>query len=364
MELTPILIKNKVFNRIVLIVINFVCLLVRKINSLKPNKSGNIVIIALHKLGDSILGAYAIKEIEKHYKVNVSLVCFDEIYDVYSIIFKKINLITLSRSDFYFEQRFARKRARKIVNYLKPEIIIDLTGSIASASLIFSSRGEKIIGINNFLFRKLYDVYVPIRSKPHLVDIYLDVVKRIVPTNEGLKNLIHEQYLSNRYIMIHPFAGWAAKEWNFKKFIELAEFLNGRIECIIVFPSEKMKLDIVNELENKKIKYFETKTMVDLIKITEHCLAFIGNDSGPLHLANLFGKPTFSIYGPSNPDYHLPVLGINEYAIKKVVCSPKEGEKLCFTNGGRNGCPSFECMNYLSVREVSKKILNFIERIA
>ena len=364
MEITPILIKSKAFNKIVTILLDFICRFFKKINSLTANKNGTILIIAIHKLGDSILAAYAIKEFENYYKTKISLVCFNEICDVYNIVFERINLITLSKSDFYFEQRIASRRARRVIRKLKPEMIIDLTGSISSASLIFNSRAKKMIGINSPIFSKLYSDYVPIRTQPHLIDIYLDVARRIIPIDGSINKSISAQYLSEGYILIHPFAGWAAKEWGLKKFVELAEVLNRKFECVIVFSSDRMKMDVVNELDSKKIRYIETKSISDLDEITKHCSVFIGNDSGPLHLASLLGKPTFSIFGPTNPEFHLPVSGINRYFSKEINCSPQKGDKLCFTNGGRNGCPSFECMNNISVHEVETNLLEFLNTVS
>ncbi len=360
MEFSSILLRSKVITKIVLIILNFICSFLKRINTLSSNKNGKVVIISLHKLGDSILTTYAIKEIENYYRDDISLICFNETYDVFNLVFERINLIKLSKSDFYFEQRIASSRARRVIKNLQPEVIIDLTGSITSASLIFNSRAKRMVGINSPFFRKLYSDFIPIRTQPHLIDIYLDVARTIVPISDNFTAPISEQYSSKGYIVIHPFAGWAAKEWGLRKFIELAEILSHRIECVIVFPSEKMKTDIINELESRKIRYTETKSMSDLIEITKHCSLFIGNDSGPLHLANLFGKPTFSIYGPTNPEYHLPVTGNNGFFAKQINCSPQKGEKLCFTNGGRNGCPSFECMKNITVKEVENNFQKFL----
>lgn len=360
MEISPILLRSKALNKIILIILDFICSFLKKINTVSSNKNGKVLIISLHKLGDSILTTYAIKEIENYYRTDISLICFNGIHEVFHIVFDKINLIKLSKSDFYFEQRIASRKARKVIKNLKPEVIIDLTGSITSASLIFNSRAKRIVGINSPFFRKLYSDFVPIRTQPHLIDIYLDAARIIVPISDNFRGSISEQYKSKGYILIHPFAGWDAKEWGLRKFIKLAEILSNRSECVIVFPFEKIKTDIINELDNRKIRYVETKSLSDLIEITKHCSLFIGNDSGPLHLANLFGKPTFSIYGPTNPEYHLPVTGNNGFFAKKINCSPQKGEKLCFTNGGRNGCPSFECMNNISVEEVENNLQKFL----
>ena len=89
----------------------------------------------------------------------------------------------------------------------------------------------------------------------------------------------------------------------------------------------------------------------------------ISNDSGPLYLANLLGKPTFTIYGPTNPEYSIPFGKNHDYIQKKIECSPEKNKQYCFTNAGRKGCPSFECMNKLTIDEVLKKLNEFLSRI-
>lgn len=48
-------------------------------------------------------------------------------------------------------------------------------------------------------------------------------------------------------------------------------------------------------------------TVAELIALTDHAGVFIGNDSGPGHLAALCGVPTFTIFGPQLPEWFLPL---------------------------------------------------------
>ena len=77
----------------------------------------------------------------------------------------------------------------------------------------------------------------------------------------------------------------------------------------------------------------------------------ISNDSGPIYLADYFGVPTLSIYGPTNPEFSMPLSKHHDFIQKKLNCSPKKNEQYCFTDGGYY-CPSYECMNQLTVDEV------------
>jgi len=153
------------------------------------------------------------------------------------------------------------------------------------------------------------------------------------------------------------------KEWGLRKYISLVESLVGKYKCCIVTPENKIPKDIIREIREKNIDFIETKSISELIRVIKRCLLFIGNDSGPTNIANLLGKPTFTIYGPTNPDFHKPLLGQNDYIVKKINCSPQTNEKMCFTQRTTRGCPSFECMNRLTVDEVKKSVIEFISSV-
>jgi len=86
-----------------------------------------------------------------------------------------------------------------------------------------------------------------------------------------------------------------------------------------------------------------------------HCLS----ETIPAHLfSKLFCKPTFTIYGPTNPDYSKPFGNFHQQINKTLICSPVENQ-YCELDAGRN-CPSNECMFLLNADFVTGKILEFI----
>ena len=48
-------------------------------------------------------------------------------------------------------------------------------------------------------------------------------------------------------------------------------------------------------------------TVTELIALTDRAGAFIGNDSGPGHLAAFCGVPTFTLFGPQVPEWFVPL---------------------------------------------------------
>jgi ADP-heptose:LPS heptosyltransferase len=326
--------------------------IIRVTTKILPFKTDSLAVIVLHKLGDSVFTIPAIKEITKAYK-DVTLVCYPDTMPIYKEIFGNVNYLVIDPSEIIFNNRIAKSSARKKLKELKPGIIFDLTGSIRGASLIFNSRPKEIIGMNEPAFKNIYDIYSEPRSKPHLIDMYFDAVKKklgIINLPNNKKEFKHIPN-NNNIILIHPFAGWDAKIWDIEKFIELAHKL--KAEYNIKFIVKK------GELLPVPFDIVETNNTEDLIKHIKECSFFISNDSGPLYIANLIGKPTFTIYGPTNPEFSLPFGRHHGYIQKIISCSPEKGKQYCYTDAGRNGCPAYECMNQLTVNEVYKEIISF-----
>lgn len=328
-------------------------------NIVKKNKTGKTVVIALHKLGDCVFTLSAVKQITNQYK-NIAIVCYPETTDIFKLVLKDVEFLELKHSDFYIEERFASSNARALLKKLEPFTIFDLTGCITSVSLIFNSNASRIIGTNENYYKKIYDHYVPLRTEPHIKDIYLDAIRPVINIDENI-HLNEHQGFNGKYIGIHPFAGWKAKEWNLRKFILLAEQLSKKYTVKFVTPAEKVPYDVISYLDEKGIEVVETKTTKQLIEFISSAFLFIGNDSGPVQIANLLGIPTFTIYGPTNPIYHAPSEGINKFVMKKLNCSPKDN-KYCFTYGGRF-CQTYDCMYQLSTENVFGAVESFIDEL-
>jgi ADP-heptose:LPS heptosyltransferase len=249
-----------------------------------------------------------------------------------------------------------------LIREINPEIIIDLTGTILSASLIFNSSAKNIIGLNEKYFRNVYSDFIPIRKKPHLIERYCDVAELI------LKEKVDKNYFEypinfdrDGVILIHPFAGWTAKEWGLKKYISITERLSKNYSTSLICQKGDLKNEIIDYLKKSNIKLIQTISLEELINEIEKCSLFIGNDSGPLYLAAINGKPTFTIYGPTNQDYSKPFGKFHKQINKKLRCSPIS-DQYCFLSAGRE-CPSNECMVLLNEDYIYEEIIKLINEL-
>jgi ADP-heptose:LPS heptosyltransferase len=353
--------SRKILQEILFVCFDLVLKTIRLLIKFIPLERKNICVISIHKLGDTIFTFDAINSIKKFYGDEVFIICNIDSVPIYELIHKRDYLISIPKNYFHFGDRYLDRRARKLLRALKPKIIIDLTGVMTSASLIFNSRANYICGFNRRIFRGIYNDFKEFQLGNHSREIYTNAIKDIIPITEFNGLDYHTSY-TNR-ILIAPFAGWISKEWSLVKFIELAERLNKYLNVAIIFDNRKIKAEIVNYLNEKKINFIKTNSVADLISEINNCRILIGNDSGPVQIAALLGKYTFSIYGPTNPKFHLPKGDKHFFIQKKIPCSPSDNERLCFTDGGKDGCPAFECMNNLTVDEVYEKSIQIIKSI-
>lgn len=362
LKLTLILKRIRILHYLLLVISNFSITLTQLILRKHSNDSKRLVIICLHRLGDTVFCIPAIEGIYDCYKdYEIFILCYPDSKNILEIKFESENIVTVQKNDFFLQRRIAKSKSKKIIKDLKPEIIFDLTGNPASASLMLNSRAHEVIGINSLYFKALYTTFIPIREKPHFMDIYLDVLRNVKPQYTGYSYEFNTNFNPNGIILIHPFAIRKAKEWNLNKYTELSKRLSNIYDVCIVAPPNFIQNEIIRELNSLGLNLLITNTLNDLIEMIKEAGLFISNDSGPVYIANLLGKPTFTIYGPTNPKYSLPFGKNHGYFQKKLACSA-ENEKFCFTFGGIN-CPSHECLNLVSVDEVESSVINFAKKI-
>lgn len=327
----------------------------------KSDSTPVFAVIALHKLGDTVFTIPAITYLQQIKKDKLYIFCYKESQKIYQQLLKNVEYEILNVNDFFFNGRIVNSQARKLLREIRPDIVIDMTGSVTSISLIFNIRNSIVVGINDSIYKGIYDHFEKIRITPHQIDLYFDSIKSMFQKFEynfiGYSTVVNNQ----NKILIHPLAGWKAKEWGLNKYLALYTKLITKYDCSFIFPKNFFAEDIIKQFNLKRIKYLECNDIEQLMNYIRDCGVFVSNDSGPLQIAAMLKKPTFGIYGPTNPDFHLP-LGENHGFINlNIKCSPGEN-KYCFTDAGRN-CPDVKCMKDLSVEKVYESLANFLDNL-
>jgi ADP-heptose:LPS heptosyltransferase len=112
-------------------------------------------------------------------------------------------------------------------------------------------------------------------------------------------------------IAIHPGSGSREKCWPVDSFLELIERLHGAgHRCRILLGEvelERWPADQIHRLEGAVEEAVHPVTYLDLLRELSSCAAFVGNDSGPGHLAGIIGLPSVILFGPTDPNVWKPL---------------------------------------------------------
>ena len=106
-------------------------------------------------------------------------------------------------------------------------------------------------------------------------------------------------------IAIHPGSPIALKRWLPERYAELADWLIAQKRAHILFVGVEDEIPIITEIQARmrgaSINIAGKTTLTQLASILQACNVFIGNDSGPMHLAAAVGTQTIGLYGPGDP---------------------------------------------------------------
>jgi heptosyltransferase-2 len=128
-------------------------------------------------------------------------------------------------------------------------------------------------------------------------------------------------------IAFAPGAAWPFRRWPAHRFTELGEWLQEKYKVSILIFAAKNEEDLALEIEKglkkgKTLNLAGKTTLREMAALLKCCKLFIGNDSGPLHIAAAAGIPVIGFYGPG--EYHrFKPWGKNHEALwLHLSCSP------------------------------------------
>lgn len=126
------------------------------------------------------------------------------------------------------------------------------------------------------------------------------------------------------YAVLHPFASAPDKTWPVQRFLLVARQLQsaGLEPMIVAGPADDTS-------PFAQFQVFRNAPLAEVKNLMSGAALFIGNDSGPAHIAAAFGVPVVVLFGPSDPVAWAPwrtdsrVLtshgGIGEITVEEVI---------------------------------------------
>ena len=193
---------------------------------------------------------------------------------------------------------------------VKPDLCLNLHGGSRSMWMTALSGASRRAGFAHHQGSFLYNVPIPraqeilgeertVHTAEHMAAamFHLGVPVSEIPRARLYSSAAPAGKVRPPYAVFHPFASAVEKAWPAARFRAVAEFTRRQLGLAAVIiggpgddvtPFEEFECRVGQSLE-------ETKSILAGASL------FVGNDSGPAHMAAAFGLPVVVLFGSSNP---------------------------------------------------------------
>ncbi|HLH45135.1 MAG TPA: glycosyltransferase family 9 protein [Bryobacteraceae bacterium] len=261
-------------------------------------EGARIAVVRLRSLGDCVLTTPALALLKRHRP------------DL------RLAIVVESRFRAVFEgnpdlERILDPRPRALFRW-RPRLALNLHGGARSMVLTAASAAPLRAGFAHHRYRFLYSHRIPraqdILGQPRPVHTAEHLASAMfwlgVPLGEIPRAKLFAQPEPSRppYAVLHPFASAPAKTWPAVRFLLLAAELKRSLGLDPVFlagPADDFSpfaaFEVCNAAPLSRVK-----------SLLAGAQLFVGNDSGPAHMAAAFGLPVVALFGDSDPSIWAP----------------------------------------------------------
>ncbi|OYT73616.1 MAG: hypothetical protein CFK52_01470 [Chloracidobacterium sp. CP2_5A] len=192
-------------------------------------------------------------------------------------------------------------------------------------------------------------VGVPVPSPPPRSKLYCDPKARAAVTAR-----LRRAGARGAYAVVHPAAAFESKQWAASHFAEIIAYLarRGLPSAVVVGPGEASIAEAVRRSlpSQHGAVFFTDLPLSETMAIIAGSAFFVGNDSGPAHIAAAFGRPLVVIFGSSNDAVWSPWTSApHRVARRQLPCAPCAGSTC-------HAFPAPECIRRVTVDEVKAAI--------
>jgi heptosyltransferase I len=257
------------------------------------------------------------------------------------------------------------------------DLCIDFQGLLKSALFTYMSGAPRRLGFPRQMCREplsavFTNLHGPVVDPDmHVVDQLVELLKPVgvatterrftIPLTEADEHFAERVWreLGLRsdvpVVVLHPGAAWETKRWGALNFSRLNDALIRRYQVRTLLtwgPGEESLIQRVVRGTAYTPAIAPATTLLQLAALIARGRAFVGGDTGPLHLAAAVGTPTVALFGPSNPKRNGP------YGPRHVVLHQKLPCSHCY----QRTCNHWECLPGIEVDTVVKAVGSLLER--
>ncbi len=258
------------------------------------------------------------------------------------------------------------KLARSVRDrYGRFDVAFSFKNSFSARYLLYATGAERRVGKRSRWSDILLTDLVDCDTRQHQVEEYSQIVRGYFDNEEQPGPLtLHvpdrRQYMRPTIGIAPGTAQGGSKAWAVDHFAETARRLCRQVDLMIIGSGKELELgeQIESVLRQAGIENFENlvgrTTVAELLSVIGGLNLFIGNDSGPMHVAAALGVPTVAMFGPTHPYRAYPWRHPHcKVLYKDVECAP------CW----RRTCPlkHHACMRQIEIQEVVSAAFSLLD---
>lgn len=288
-----------------------------------------ILVVECWQLGDAIMAVPFLRALRERFpRAHIALLCkastrtlleSSALVDEYVVA----DLPWTAFSGKYALSRYVSKSLRALVKQLRDarfDVTIDARADVRANVLTWLTRAPMRIGFGGAGARLLTHRVPGPRDDTHKVEDWLEMLvplgaaapptePRIALEADAVASVehwlaTHALRPTTRLVAIHPSARLDVRRWPIERYAALARALQSRADVQVVafvdpdgYGRELATIDGVLTAQ---------PTLAELPALLATCDLFIGNDSGPAHIAGAVGTPTVTIFGPQVAAWYRP----------------------------------------------------------
>jgi len=168
--------------------------------------------------------------------------------------------------------------------------------------------------------------------------------------------------ISRPYVVLAPSASFVPKRWPVLSFVELSKKLlhETTYDVVVLAGKDDTFCEAFNEVSSDRLHQLQGKTTLkESMAFLSKAKLCIGNDSGMNHIAEAYGVPSLTLFGPTDPRFGFRPHGTKSRILEKELsCRP------CSTTG-KKPCHRERhfCMEEITVEEVFKNVKEMLDQI-
>jgi heptosyltransferase III len=273
----------------------------------------HVLIVRLRSLGDCVLTTPAI-EILKHARSDLRIAIMVE--DRFAAVFHGNPHVDVILPP-----------SRRGALTLHPKLALNFHGGTRSIQITACSLGRFRAGFAHHRGAWIYNVKIPtaqeilgVRRKVHTAEHLASAIFHLgAPFREIPRASLFTRPVPPRprYAVIHPLASQPDKTWPAERFREVARYLQREhgLSTVVIGGSD----DDLTPFPDFEV--LQGASLEEVKELLAGASLFIGNDSGPAHMAAAFGKPVVVLFGSSDPVVWAPWRTVSKSLVDEVSIS-------------------------------------------